>query len=205
MAQQISPYALTTLDRVKTRLGIDNTNQDTFITQLINVATEYIEGECNRRFKKGSHTEIFSFREKGMDKFIVSHAPVKSIASVETRSGTFDSPNWTAKDASYYTTEDEDAGIIAVSGSLPTGVNVLRITYTAGVDFDFDNEGDPDKHELPQDITDLCERIVVRLYNRRHKEGEESSNFEGSEIRWMVNFTKEDKLTLNRYKRTKFV
>lgn len=78
MAETISPYALTTLQRVKDRLQQTVTDYDTVLTRMINSCSEFVEKECyDRRFVQRTYTnEIYSMSSPRQKKLIVKNAPV---------------------------------------------------------------------------------------------------------------------------------
>ena len=45
-------YALTSLQRVKDRLGLTSSGFDSLLERLINASTDLIESYCGRRFKE---------------------------------------------------------------------------------------------------------------------------------------------------------
>lgn len=84
MAEVISPYALTTLQRVKDRI-FDSTagasqpsNFDTVLTRMINSITDWFERECgNRRFVQTTYTnEIYSAYGPSQKRIITRQAPI---------------------------------------------------------------------------------------------------------------------------------
>ncbi len=56
LSNTIDTYALTSLENVKSYLGITSTDNDSEITRLINAVTYRIETYCSRRFKTRSYT-----------------------------------------------------------------------------------------------------------------------------------------------------
>jgi hypothetical protein len=87
MPESLSPYALTTLDRVKARLQISNTQSDAVLTRVINAATDLIERACGKsgmeRFPNDGHfvqkkyvNEVYSVRGTKQEYLILRNAPV---------------------------------------------------------------------------------------------------------------------------------
>lgn len=198
----ILTYALTTLARVKTRLSITGTGNDALLTELISAATDFIQGECNRFFKETVYAnEIYSVYGADPKHVFLKQAPVSALTSAQYRAGLPSTPNWTNFIADdYELLEDGKSGIIRVY-SLPRGANVARFTYTAGYKIDFASIGNSALHTLPVDLSDLCERLAVKLFKRRESEGKQSEAFEGGNVTWQGLLNEEDKLTINRYKR----
>jgi hypothetical protein len=201
MAELVVDYALTTKDRIKDRLGITGANFDTLIDRLISAMTDFIEGECNRRFKETTYTnEIYSVYGENPKYIFLKQAPVSSLTSLQYRAGTPSNPNWTNFIVDdYELLEDGKSGIVRIY-NLPTGINVVRATYTAGYKIDFANAGSQ-AHTLPFDISDLCERLVVKEFKKRDAEGKASESFEGGTTNWRELLEEADKLIINRYRR----
>ncbi len=200
MAEVILAYALTTVARVKTRLTITVNNHDTPLLYLINSVTDFIEGECNRRFKETTYTnEVYS--PQGGHFIVLKQSPVSSVASVQYRAGLKSNPSWTDFNADdWELMEDGQSGMIEAHGLLH-GTNLFRVTYVAGYKINFTNYGDNNTHTLPADVTDLCERLVVRWFKRRESGGKQSEGLQGGSINWKDELDSEDKATLARYKR----
>ncbi len=204
MAEQLPSYALTTVARIKARLSITASTFDDLFLRMIASASDFIEGQCNRRFKQTSHTEIKSFRIVRPDMIFLKQRPVVSITSLKYRVGLFNDPNYTAIPATDFTLlNDGKEGIIKVEGGwLFEGANVAQVVYLAGYLIDFDNLGDESKHNLPGDITDLCERLVIKVFKRREDEGKDSVSLSiqgGGTTKWLKELTEDDKLTLEKH------
>lgn len=200
MAEVILAYALTTVARVKTRLTITVNNHDTPLLYLINSVTDFIEGECNRRFKETTYTnEVYS--PQGGNFIVLKQSPVSSVSSVQYRVGLKSNPSWTDFNSDdWELMEDGQSGMIEAYGLLH-GTNLFRVTYVAGYKINFTNYGDNNTHTLPADVTDLCERLVVRWFKRRESGGKQSEGLQGGSINWKDELDSEDKATLARYKR----
>lgn len=197
---QIKSYALTTVDRVRqTRLGIDSDGFDTLFINLINGVTDFIEGECGRRFKLTTYTnEPYTIHTYGQLFLVLKQAPITEITSFQFRIGMNTSAQWIDFDRNVWDLlEDGTSGVIEVLlGSLP---KYMRITYSAGYKIDWDNSYDESLHTLPSDLTDLAERLVVKFYKRREAEGKLSDAFERAQISWRDGLTDEDKRIIDRY------
>ena len=203
MAEQILAHALSTIARVKDRLTITSANHDTEFERLINSVTDFIESQTNRRFLETTHTEIHSFGYAGPDMIFLKQFPVQSVTSVKWRQGLFDNPNYSLVPTTDWVLRNDGLeGIIKVErGWLYEGENVAQVVYLAGYKINFANAGDNSTHTLPADLTDLCERLVVRIFKRRENEGKDSTtSAQGSSVNYMDGFTDEDQLTLDKYR-----
>lgn len=191
-------YALTTVDRVRNvRLRIENDGFDTLFANLINAVSDFIEGECNRRFMKTDYEEFHTVHSYGQKMLVLRNSPITEVTAFEYRSGTKTNPTWNAFDPDSWEL-DEEAGIIETNGMLE---KFLKVSYSAGYLIDWGNYDDEESHTLPSDITDLAERMVVKWYKRREAEGKMSEGFDGAQIAWRDDLTKDDQATLNRYRR----
>ncbi len=183
---EIPSYALTTLGRVKDRLGITSNGADAVLERLIASATAYIETVCNRRFKSTAYSnELYSVSGAGVGSILLKQAPVTALTSVYYRTGTVSSPVWTAYTADdYELLGDGKSGIVVFYGTPVSGSNNIRVTYTAGYLFDFTAPTDTTKHTLPFEVTDLAERLVSKLWKRRESEGKLSEGYQSGQVQW---------------------
>ena len=197
MPEIIYPHALTTVDRVKQRLGITNTSLDTVILRLINAVTDFIENRCNRKFKEQTHTsELHHPGGIGQEYVFLKNRPVSVLTSLQYRSGSISSPTWNDFPAdSFEIVEDGKAGLIKVYGGMAKGLTV-RATYTAGYKTDFTNFGNTALHTLPADLTDCAERLVTRWLKRREDEGKDAASYLQSSVDYMKELSSEDQEVL---------
>lgn len=205
MAEQIYPYALTTLQRVKDRLNITVADSDAVLQRLINAATDYIESNCCRRFKQANYVEIYSVAGEVQEYLCLNQAPVTALTKLEYRAGTPSTPNWTPFIADQYELlESGESGLVRIYGAFApvvySGTNAIRATYTAGYLFDFANFGGA-THTLPADLTDLCERMVVRFWKKREKPGVQSESIRDSSVTWKDTVDEDDKDVIARHTR----
>ncbi len=206
MAEALLTYALTTVARVKTRLTITVSTHDTILLYLINSVTDFIEGECNRRFKVAVYmNELYSMQSNGNNLLVLKQSPVSAISYLQFRAGLKSNPNWTDFIADdWELLDDGTSGIIEFRGAVIHGTNNVRATYTAGYKINFANYGDSSTHTLPADLTDLAERLVIKLFKRREAEGKAREDFNGGSITWKDLLNTEDQETINKYRRVNF-
>lgn len=203
--EKLLSYALTSLDRVKDRLGIEmaKTGNDMIIKRMINGVTNYIEKQCNRRFLQTTYTnEVYSVANKSLGVLLLKNAPVTALTSFQYRQGTIDTPAWTNYNvADYELIGDGSTGMIKVYNYLFPGINNIRVSYTAGYKISFKDMGDETLHNLPSDISDLAEKLVVKAFQRKLHPGKSSESFNGNSITWSKEFDPEDLQTLGQYRR----
>lgn len=204
MAEDLYTDALTSVARVKDKMALSGSGLDTLITRLINGATDWIESQCYRKsfLSQTYANEIHSGLTSAQEYLYLKNLDVSSITSLEYRAGTPSSPSWTALIADEYElVEDGKAGMVRVYATVPYGTNSVRITYVAGFLIDWANAG-TGSHTLPADLSDLCERMVVKMLRRRESYGKDAESFnDGGSVTWEKVMTDEDAATLQRYKR----
>lgn len=197
-------YALTTKERVKSRLSITNTDVDDIIVGMIYAVTDMLEKHLGRRFLETTYTnEIFDGLNQGnpVDFLLLPNAPVTALSAFEYNQGSISSPSWVAVDANSYYLDERLGGIQMVGGFLPRGHRNLRVTYTGGYKIDFDNFTNDSNHTLPADISDICERMVNKLFNKREVEGQSTSNYGESNITWESLMTPAEMSLIRPYQR----
>jgi uncharacterized phiE125 gp8 family phage protein len=195
--EQVSPYALTTLQRVKDRLQITPNDSDAVLMRMINAASTYIERQCGKtgpeKFPNDGHfirktytNEVYSIRGARQERLVLRNAPVSALTSFQWRAGQPSTPFWTDFTIDQYELEEDGtSGIIRVYGTMPRMYsNMLRATYTAGYPVDWPNAGNGTSHLLPDDLTNLCENLVVRIFKRRALDGKASENIAGATTSW---------------------
>lgn len=199
---ELALHALTSLDRVKDKLGLTKTGHDAVLERQISAVTDFIESECNRRFEEATYTnEIYSVYRDRQKYLLLKQYPITTLTSIKYRIGPFSAPNWTAflRD-DYDILEDGKSGMIYVSG-LSKGPNMVSVTYVAGYKIDFTNSTDATKHTLPADLSDLCERLVIKWFKKRESWGTSSQGITGDNINWKDLLEHEDLRTLAKYTR----
>jgi hypothetical protein len=195
-------YALTTVDRVRNvRLTIETDQFDDLFVNLVNSVSDFIEGECGRRFLRTNYVDqLYTIHSAGQNFLVLKQSPVTTVSSFQFRLGPNVSAQWIDFDPNVWELlEGGESGIIEVLlGSLP---KYLKVSFTAGYLIDWDQYSDETLHTLPSDLTDLAERLVIRLFKRRESEGKASDAFERSQIAWRDVLIEEDKRVLDRYRR----
>lgn len=206
MPEGTPTYLLTTTARIKTMLGISVSTHDNLLNRLIIEMSDFIENYCGRRFMESEYEELVSFDRQKNSYIFTKQIPITAISKIEWRAGTFDDPQYQDIPTTDYAIDgDGKAGIIKVDGGwLYKGTNVVRVNYTAGYSIDFDNFGDVSVHNLPADITAVCESLVITRFKRRESEGKQSESASvsgGGSLTWINDITKENREILDRYVR----
>ncbi len=203
MPSVLVPHALTTATRVKERLSIPvlTTTWDNLLERLINGATDFIERMSGgRRYKETTYTsEVFSGGD-GLQKMVtLNNFPVTALSAAQYRAGVPGSPVWTSFDTSEFElVADREPRRIRIYSACPAGQNNLRFTYTAGYKIDFNTEAVPATHNLPADVSDLCERLVVWKWKKREAEGRTTEVAADTSVSWSDGISADDKELLRR-------
>jgi hypothetical protein len=212
--EQVSPYALTTLARVKERLQITINDFDFVLTRMINATSTYIERQCGKsgpekypndgHFVRKTYTnEVYSIFGNRQQFLVLRNSPVSVLTSFQWRAGQPSTPFWTDFTIDQYElVEEGTSGIIRVYGTMPRIYsNMVRATYTAGYPIDWQNAGNGTTHLLPDDLTNTCENIVVRMFKRRQLAGQSSEAINGATISWKNALDAMDQDVINSYRR----
>jgi hypothetical protein len=129
---------------------------------------------------------------------------ISGLISFQWRAGTPSNPNWTPFiQDQFELLEQGHTGIVRVYGVMPRIYsNMLRATYVAGFPYDWQNAGNNiGTHQVPSDLTDTCENVVVRLFTRRKLAGQASESLAGATLSWRNDFDAQDKAVINHYRR----
>ena len=196
------PRALTTSAKIKSQLGISVSDFDAILEGFIASASMFIENECNTRFKRATYTqEIYNGSYPDGSKksvLVLKNAPLVQVTAFQYRTGNKDNPNWVDLPTINFQEIPESASIQA---NIPAGIQNIRVSYVAGYLIDFTDIYDDTKHTLPFDISDLCERLVIRRFKKRESEGRSSESFNNSSITWSTELDAVDKAVLENYRR----
>lgn len=203
-------YGLTTKERVKSRLGITTTSFDGLFDALIGAVTDRIEQMASRRFKQTAYSnEIYD----GSDIYgsaslviLLNNSPISGTPTIEYKTGSNSSPTWVDFSVEDYDIDDEK-GIVYMRSDLPRGKQNIRVTYTGGFVISFTGSYDiGETHTLPLDITEVCEKAVIRSFKKRDSEGRASESFAESSITWEKDvFMPEDIAIIKNYRRVGFI
>lgn len=125
------------------------------------------------------------------------------LTKFQWRAGTPSNPSWMDfLIDQYQVVNDGKAGIIRLYGFVPmTQDNMIRVSYQSGYAVDWTNAGNGTTHQLPADISDTVENLVVRKFKRRILAGKTSEGLEGATTSWNKELDIEDTATIEHYRR----
>jgi len=213
--EKVYPYALTTLTRVKERLGkpLSEDAFDAVLTRMINAATDYIQQKCGgRQFAKTVWLNEVYTPERGARILNLRNFPIISVESFQYRAGPNSAPSWTSFLVDEYDILNPRPipgqpgtlwypdGQLQLYGGLPSMYgNTVRVSYTAGYAIDWPNAGNGTTHLLPADLTDVCENIVIRRFKRRELAGKQSEGLDNASTSWRNAIDQEDQEVIDSY------
>lgn len=159
-------YALTTVARQKSFLGISSASYDTLLENLINAATDCLEHYCDRRFKVQTiSNEVYD--GDNTKKLVLRQWPVDTGESftLQERSSIDNENDWDTIDSGDYFVK-ATAGIIEyVNGVFSEVPQHFRISYTAG--YDYDNAASFLSDVGAADLEYACWKLVGKIFNDR--------------------------------------
>ncbi|TFH72392.1 hypothetical protein E3V39_12490 [Gammaproteobacteria bacterium LSUCC0112] len=187
--------ALTTKALIKDRLGMTVTTYDALLDKLINAVVARINLMTGRVFTTATFTNELHDGSDALGSLrstlIVKNAPITTLTSVQYDAGANGSPQWTDFPAADYRA-DLPLGIIHFPYGLPRGMQNVRVTYVGGYA----------SNAYPEDVVEVVEEVVVRIFKRRESEGKSSESFQESSITWTENvFSSENLATIKNYRR----
>ena len=194
--------ALTTKTRITERLVNYNSSFDGLIENLINGVSIFIENQCNKKFVKNTYTnELYNGNDCNYtDKLFLKNFPIITITKIEYRSND-DPEEWTTYETDTYLIE-YDIGCIKLKETfIPSGIQNIRVTYDAGYKVDWTNYTDTTKHTLPFDLTDICNKLVIKEFKKRESIGKQNENIGGVSINWSNMIDDEVQTVINFYKK----
>lgn len=131
-------YALTTVARLKTFLGVTTVADDTLLESIVNAVTEFVEGYCDRRFKQTTYTDE-KYDGTGRANLLLRNWPVDTATAVvvKRRSSLLNINDWVTLSSDLFIIDYRNGIVTAKSGSdFYLEPQYYSLTYKAGYDFD---------------------------------------------------------------------
>jgi hypothetical protein len=182
-------YHLTTIERIKTKLSITEDGWDNILTNISFGITDFIQSQLNLILKEQEHIEILDGKN---EKIYLLNIPILKILKLEK----LINDKWQKQEIPKF---NPKTGILDYKGS--EGFQNIRVSYIAGYKIDFENQEDKTKHNLPFEISELAERLIIRQFNKLKDEGKQSVSFENSTTSWSELLDQTDKEIIGKYKR----
>ncbi len=164
----LNSYALTSLDRLKAFLGIISSDYDTVLEYLINSVSDFVENECDRRFKKTAYSDV-KLDGQSSKELILPQWPVISGETFtlyeRKNSSDYGNNEWNTIDSDDYRV-DNDSGIVKANFTFVRGFQNYKVDYTAGYDFNVSEETYLSDVGL-SDLENIVWKLTGRVYNER--------------------------------------
>jgi hypothetical protein len=139
---------------VKEELGIEGTDDDDFIINLINRVTDYIDRYCKRTFNADDYSDEMHSGDD-TNYLLPRYWPINSIVRIQHRKTTLNTDSWSTIDSKYYHIEGHNKEVVFKTGIFTQGVNNYRISYNGGYS------------TIPEDLKMACIQIVKKFFNDR--------------------------------------
>ncbi len=138
---------LDTLANIKSRLGINNTTYDTFLTAQINIISDTIQSYCRRNFIAADYEQTFFLGDYTPARMMeLFHYPVSEIASIVEDGVTLDEAS--------YRLNKPSGRIIRTDGIFYLAEETV-VTYTAGLT------------DCPTPVLSVLDSLVQERYNKK--------------------------------------
>lgn len=179
---------LTTLDSVKTFLGITGTTDDDLLNSLIGSASEFVKSYTWRDLEATDYTHFFDW--KAEREFILRQYPVNTLTSFEYNTWTISTPERTEFDVDLYALRP-DPGIINYWCYIPRGFQNIKVIYNAWY------------VTIPAELELATNKMVWLYYNTRTSTWVKSESVDGASITYdnnSVGIPLDINVILNKYK-----
>lgn len=168
-------WAFTTLDEVKTFLGIAGTADDDLLEALIDNASSFIDNDCRRRLKATDYDSAVTADQENCwydgdasRILILRQYPVNSVSSLVVSGATIDAASVTDYYGSTGYVIYQSRGHLFYGSGFAAGIKNVRVSYNAGYATD-----SREWYELRQ----LCQSLVGWVFNNRSHLGFKSERF----------------------------
>lgn len=152
---------LTTLDRVKSELGITGNSQDALLNSKILEASSDIEAHLNRVLRKETISEVFWGLRGCVDALVLNRTPVGEITSVTLDDEVVDEVDYRL---------DPDAGLLyRLNDGSPSSWSfgkALTVVYDGG----YEMPDGADMGELPPALQAACVELVSSYWAARGRD-----------------------------------
>lgn len=176
--------SLTTLETVKSDLGLAVTTYDDVLTYLIKVASDAIANRCNRNFTY-SAAWVENVPSYGQTRLVVTHTPVLSVTGISYRDSDVLSTTdvviadagkgWLTSQHGWMTAHSLVSNVTGGTAYAGGELNAYRITYAGGYVTPQQAADAVGARTLPYDLEHACVMAVGSLYRGRGQDRRISS------------------------------
>lgn len=186
----LNSYALTTVDRTKTFMGMSGATNDAVLEILINSCTDFIEKECGgRRFKQTAYTNE-EYDGSGSRTLVLRNWSVSETATftLQYRETLENLDKWATVQAKDYKIDFENGLVhfITKTSIFHREPYNYRVSYTAG--YDYDNVATYLSDVGAGDLEMACWMLVRDIFNEKGMTGNIRSESIGN---YSVTFARE--------------
>ena len=201
----LNANALTTLDALKLRIGIDSsdTSQDNELTNYINEISELVESFLNRKLKAQDYTDEL-YQGNDEQELLLDNYPINSITQIEYRY--YYPGSFYTIDADEYFIHRKRYSVVREYGWYRFGSATryltkvefpfynIRITYNAGYT------------TIPSDIEGIVKDIIADFFERKQTGGQGLKQYRIGDISmtWKDNLSDYQLSILRRYRKRQF-
>jgi hypothetical protein len=176
------PY--TSVENVKSYLGILNTVDDALFERLVNAASAFIDTYINRTLDVAEYTDTFD--GNGSHQFVLRNYPVAAVSAVTVNTQVIPA----AANARSNGYRFDKFRVVLQGYEFYSGALNCSVTYEAGYE------------TVPADIEQACIEIVVNRYKEKDRIGLTSKGLAGEMTAYSTRDIPESSATvLNKYKR----
>ena len=172
---------LTTLETVKSDLGIANTEFDAFLTRKIKAVSEKIERFCNRKFREQEYTEI----RKGnySRNLVLTYYPIINVEYVKVNDSDIEDYEIFEREGILYRKNglwSPESLKVGISNDPLTENYNIEVKYTAG----YVLPGE-DNRNLPYDLEEAAiEAVKAEYYQRNDNVNIESEKLQSYQAKY---------------------
>ena len=197
-------YALTTVARVKTYLGITAATWDTLLESLVDSVTAEIETYCDRRIKQTAYTNE-EYNGTGTNTILLRQYPVATgeTFTLQQRDSADNQSSFSSLDSQEYFVDDN--GLVRFANNVFLKfIKHYRVSYTAGIDFDAAGGGTTLQAAGAGDLELACWKLIATaFYDRKNSSKIKSESLADYSVTFArdVDLDPSVKSTLEKYRR----
>lgn len=168
------------------------------------IGTTTLNGNQVRNYITAINGSTLTLAAAALSSQTGGYLQVNGVINLQWRAGTpATQPAWFTFIADQYELlDDGKSGGIRMYGFMPSlRDNMIRVSYWAGYAIDWENAGNGTTHQLPADISNTVENLVVRAFKRRQIPGKSGESLDGATVSWNKEIDAEDQDVIGHYRR----